>query len=187
MYKPVQQGIVGNNANGGLSQNVVQPYQYQDNISKKPYVKQHTIILNSQDRTGGTLTNAVFTINKAQDIIGDRGYLVASSFFINNDTANTVGENRINQFTYEVRLNGFSQPLSYNSSTGGTSQTIIVNKGFVYQNQNGLGGFPIVNYNMFKGQQLGVEIVSRDVNIGNTWTQNWTLVLLVIEEGDSNP
>lgn len=140
-----------------------------------PYVKHHTIILDSHDRrNGSTITKAVFDVYKAVNIKSPKAVMFVDSFIINDASA-------FGSCFYYIKIKEISQPLSYESGSKGMTDIVVINKGDTYFNNNGLGMIPIVDKDVFLGKPLTVEITCPDSDI-SLLNAKWVLKIIVLEE-----
>ena len=182
MYKPKHTNPIAGNVED-------HPMHYTPNVQKQPYVKTHTLVLNSNFRRAGTsLYNAVFDINKAIPIKGDRAVMYVESFFLEQDSTNTsFPDANFDEYFYHVRINELTQPLSYESESGGMSSIVLTNVGHSFRNQNGVGTIQLVDANLFQQRQLTVQLETGLLYQGSPlsmalMTQEWCLTLVILEE-----
>ena len=181
MYQSTH-GLVGRN-NQGTYNNTYTPFTFDRNVRSKTYVKEHIITLYSGDRrSGSSLTNAIFDIDKPIEITGEKAVLIVDKFIVNTNTTNTTETHNIDNFVYDIHLPEISQPNSYSSETKGCSDIVVSNRGHTFQNQNGHCQMPIVDKGLFRAKQLTVSIKFRDIPDLSFWTQNSMLVLVITEE-----
>lgn len=182
MYNPKHTNPIANNVEN-------HPKRYTPNVQRSPYVKTHTLVLDSNFRRSGTpLYNAVFDINKAIPIKGDRAVMYVESFFLGEDSGNSsFPDTNFDNFFYHVRINELTQPLSYESESRGMSSIVLTNMGHTFRNQNGVGTVQLVDANLFQQRQLTVQLeygqIVNGANIPLTlMTQEWCMTLVILEE-----
>jgi hypothetical protein len=148
---------------------------YHKDHTNVPYVKHHTIILDSRDRrNGSTITKAIFDVYKAVNIKSPKAVMFVDSFIINDATA-------FGSCFYYIKIKEVAQPLSYYSGNKSMSDVVLINKGDTYFNNNGLGMIPIIDKDTFQGRPLTVEITCPDSDI-SVLSAKWVLKLVVLEE-----
>jgi hypothetical protein len=154
---------------------------YRKDIGNEPYVKHHTIILDSRDRrSGSTLIKAVFDMYKATPVTSPKAVMFVDSFLINDATV-------FNNCFYFIKIKEVAQPLSYYSGNKSMTDVVVCNKGATYFNNNGLGMVPLYDKGVFQGKPLTIELTCPDADI-SALASNWVLKLVILEEPyENNP
>lgn len=148
------------------------------------------IILNSGDRSSGSLTSALFNIKLPEYFQNKRLNLVVDSFIVSS-SPNSVAN--LSLFPYYVRLAEMRNPYSYSSTTSTTSGNILLTTGTSYFNNMSreTGGTTITDTTLFN-RPITVEIFSPhfDTSAANGISNPWSIQISLFDdvpEGDENP
>ena len=148
----------------------------------KPYTRTHRVILRSVDKTSGTIDDATFKVDLPH-IKSGKCKLVIENFFMTTNANLTEFNNNY----YHIHLKQYNQPLSYSSSTKGTTDIIATLKGVDYLAgslpTHEAVGIPISDTSIFKGV-LNIAFSSTSITSLSTKLGEWVLTLVVVEEDE---
>jgi hypothetical protein len=143
----------------------------------------HKLILRSCDAAeGSTNANAIFYNVRLPEMFRRQCVMQVSTFdSLNNDSNTTLNQ------VWELSIDGFDHPNSWESAKGGYTNTLLVNSGYYYDQQTGTNNLTstvILDPSAMTSKTLTVRIKT-PLNPGFAWTVPWTLVLVLYERSDS--
>lgn len=159
------------------------PYPFQNVSQSKPYDRMYKLVLHSEDAEYDNKTTFTFrNVSIPFDTIKGNCRLFVSSFF-------TIAS-EFPTFPYFINIEELSQPLSFDSSTGTSTKTILTTVGNQYESTNPLYGVSLQDLSLFVQRTLTVTLKSSAKNndhdlmetVNNVDTcYPWTMTLGIIQ------
>ncbi len=137
------------------------------------------VVLNSESRLGGSLTDAQFYIRLPNSFLNSRLNLTVDAIL----HAMAPNDNSaLERHPWRVHLTGLNNPFTYDSVTGNTHDIIAVcqDRSYVNTSQKDLGGATVVDKSMFD-RTVNVRFSSPHVAIANAVVNDWTLMLSIYD------
>jgi hypothetical protein len=156
------------------------PYPFQNVSQSKPYDRMYKLVLRSKDATLGGHTGFTFrNVSVPFDTIKGNCRLFVSNFFFVGAVSPT--------YPYNINLEELAQPLSFDSSTGTATKTILTAGGANYENGNPHYGVSLQDLSIFVQRTLTISFKSMyttddsDILVDNSKVPPWQLTLGIIQ------
>jgi len=144
----------------------------------------YRIILNSNDRLSGTVNNGLFRVRLPRSPKQNKCMLFVEFFAYESDINGT--QNTLDRYTYHVHINEITQPDTYHSKTGRTTNIILTNKGREYLGNitDDTLGIPLQSKQLFEEGTINVFFSSFLLDNTTLGSKDWTMVLVIKEHDE---
>jgi hypothetical protein len=141
------------------------------------------VLLNSQSRISGSLSDAGFYIRLPDSFVGPRLNLTVDAVLHASAPNNNAA---LESFPWSMHLTGLNNPFSYDSSTNNTTDVIALcmSRNYIGSDQRDLGGATCVDRSIFD-RPVSVRFASPHMDIAAAIVNDWSLLLTIYDDSSA--